>query len=43
MTGIMFTLAIISLNLAFIGDYLRRICKFLENKENSDREKGDTE
>ena len=40
MTGIMFVLAIISLNLAFIGDCLRRICKYLENNENSDGEEG---
>lgn len=43
MTGIMFVLAIISLNLSFIGNYLMRICKCLENKENSDKEKGGTE
>lgn len=39
MTGIMFVLAIISLNLAFIGNYLMRICKCLEqNNENSEEE-----
>lgn len=43
MTGIILILAIISLNLSFIGGYLMRICKCLENKENSDREKGDAE
>ena len=40
MIGIMFVLAIISLNLSFIGDYLRRICRCLEDKEDSDEEKG---
>ena len=43
MTGIMIVLATISLNLSFIGDYLRRICTYLENNENSDGEKGGAE
>jgi hypothetical protein len=41
MTGIMFVLAIISLNLSFIGGYLARICKHLESIKNSDGEEGD--
>ena len=40
MTGIILILAIISLNLSFIGNYLMRICKCLENEENSDEGKG---
>lgn len=44
MTGIMFVLAIISLNLSFIGNYLMRICKCLEdNNENSDDDEGGAE
>lgn len=43
MTGVILILAIISLNLTFISDYLRRICKCLEDKKNSDDEKGDAE
>lgn len=41
MTGIMFILAIISLNLSFVGGYLMRICRCLENKENTDGDKGE--
>lgn len=41
MTGIMLVLAAISINLSFIGSYLIRICKCLENNnENSDDEEG---
>lgn len=41
MTSIVLLLVAISLNLSFIGSYLMRICKCLENKENSDKEKGE--
>lgn len=39
MTGIILVLAIISLNLSFIGSYLIRICNCLERMEND--EEGD--
>lgn len=43
MTGIMFILAIISLNLSLIGSYLARICKHLESAEISEDEEGGAE
>jgi hypothetical protein len=36
MTGIIIVLATISLNLAFIGSYLMRICNCLERMENDE-------
>lgn len=44
MTGIILVLALISINLSYISNYLKRICQCLEdNNENSDDEEGGAE